>query len=93
MTPLTLNAFELGSPQSTELYRLKGIPIQTNGVIRIRCFTIHGELVCNCFATMCYLKQQEVTQKIEQHKERIDLNNKSFYEMKKQKDALQNERK
>ena len=36
---------------------------------------------------------QEVTQKIDRHKEIIDTNNKSFYEMKKQKDALQNERK
>lgn len=34
----------------------------------------------------------EVTEKIEQHKEIIDQNNKSFYEMKKQKDGLQNER-
>ncbi|KAI0216956.1 Structural maintenance of chromosomes protein 3 [Lamellibrachia satsuma] len=34
----------------------------------------------------------EMTEKIEQHKEIIDSNNKTFYEMKKQKDALQNER-
>jgi len=34
-----------------------------------------------------------VTEKIEQHKDIIDANNKSFYEMKKAKDAKQNERK
>lgn len=34
----------------------------------------------------------ENTDKIEQHKEIIDQNNKTFYEMKKQKDSLQNER-
>ena len=39
------------------------------------------------------LTLQEMTEKIEQHKEIIDSNNKTFYEMKKQKDALQNERK
>ena len=33
-----------------------------------------------------------MTEKIEQHKEIIDQNNKAFYDMKKQKDALQNER-
>jgi len=36
---------------------------------------------------------QDVTEKIEQHKDIIDANNKSFYEMKKAKDAKQNERK
>jgi len=36
---------------------------------------------------------QDVTEKIEQHKDIIDANNKSFYEMKKTKDAKQNERK
>jgi len=36
---------------------------------------------------------QTVTESIEQHKGVIDANNKSFYEMKKQKDAKQNERK
>ena len=36
---------------------------------------------------------QSVTEKIEQHKDIIDANNKSFYEMKKAKDAKQNERK
>ena len=35
----------------------------------------------------------EVTGKIDKHKEIIDQHNRSFYEMKKQKDALQNERK
>jgi len=34
-----------------------------------------------------------MTEKIEQHKDIIDTNNKSFYEMKKAKDAKQNERK
>ena len=34
-----------------------------------------------------------MTEKIEQHKDIIDANNKSFYEMKKAKDAKQNERK
>ena len=36
---------------------------------------------------------QSVTEKIEEHKGVIDSNNKAFYEMKKQKDAKQNERK
>ena len=36
---------------------------------------------------------QNVVEKIETHKGVIDANNKSFYEMKKQKDAKQNERK
>jgi len=36
---------------------------------------------------------KDVTEKIEQHKDIIDANNKSFYEMKKAKDAKQNERK
>jgi len=35
---------------------------------------------------------KDVSEKIEQHKEIIDQNNKSFYEMKKQKDSYQNER-
>lgn len=35
---------------------------------------------------------KDVTEKIEQHKDIIDANNKSFYEMKKAKDAKQNER-
>ena len=36
---------------------------------------------------------QEIADKIERHKDIIDQNNKSFYDMKKQKDGLQNERK
>jgi len=40
-----------------------------------------------------YCCMQDVTEKIEQHKDIIDANNKSFYEMKKAKDAKQNERK
>jgi len=35
---------------------------------------------------------KDVTEKIEQHKDIIEVNNKSFYEMKKSKDAKQNER-
>jgi hypothetical protein len=42
---------------------------------------------------MCDLTCQDMTEKIEQHKDIIDTNNKSFYEMKKAKDAKQNERK
>ena len=34
-----------------------------------------------------------MTERIDEHKEIIDSNNKNFYDMKKQKDALQNERK
>ena len=36
---------------------------------------------------------QGITDQIEAHKGIIDNNNKEFYEMKKQKDALQNDRK
>ena len=47
-------------------------------------------VLCSC----CLLSLlQDVTEKIEQHKDIIDANNKSFYEMKKAKDAKQNERK
>ncbi|CAH1784036.1 unnamed protein product [Owenia fusiformis] len=35
---------------------------------------------------------EDVSEKIEKHKDIIDQNNKNFYEMKKQKDTLQNER-
>ena len=35
---------------------------------------------------------QEINQKVEQHKEIIDTNNKSYNEMKAKKDELQNER-
>ena len=34
-----------------------------------------------------------MTESIEKHKEIIDQNNRSFYDMKKKKDSLQNERK
>lgn len=36
---------------------------------------------------------QEITNKIEQNKEIIDQNNKTFFDMKKKKDQSQNERK
>ena len=56
---------------------------------------IYNRYISKCpaiFQNPCFVLQ-DIAQKIDQHKEIIDQNNKSYYEMKKQKDALQNERK
>ena len=54
---------------------------------------VHAWMCIQNLYKQSYFVFQEVTEKIDKHKEIIDQNNKSFYEMKKQKDALQNERK
>ena len=57
-------------------------------------FTVVARWICGCRSSVNYwCCIQDVTEKIEQHKDIIDANNKSFYEMKKAKDAKQNERK
>lgn len=52
-------------------------------------FTILMYLLIDYPAVSCF---QEISYKVEQHKEIIDSNNKSYGEMKGRKDEMQNER-